>query len=233
MSPQETREGIAESIGTFMLVLVGAGAVALSPGNLIVAALANGLILIAIVATYGHISGAHVNPAVTLGLLVGGKISVRRATIYWIAQLVGALLAAVILRIILPSNQAGVATLGQTVPASNVTPGMLIVTEAILTFFLVGTIYQASVYGKGGPATPVVIGFTLAAGILLAGTLTGGSLNFARTLGPALLAEERQNLGDVLQYAIGILGGGALAGLLHGDLFAVREETKSAATKKR
>ncbi|MBI5929261.1 MAG: aquaporin [Chloroflexi bacterium] len=232
MSPQETREGIAEAIGTFMLVLVGAGTVAMSPGNVVAAALAHGLILAAIVATYGHISGAHVNPAVTLGLLVGGKVGPRKAVIYWIAQIAGGLLAALVLRIALPSGQAGVNTLGQTVPASGVAPGQLVLIEAIITFFLVSTIYQAAAYGKGGPATPVVIGFTLAACILLAGPLTGGSANLARTLGPALVAKDTQNLGDVLQYAIGILGGGALAGLLHGDLFAVREEAKPAAKKR-
>lgn len=233
MSPQETREGLAEALGTFMLVLVGAGALAMSPGNVVAIALAHGLILAAIVATYGHISGAHVNPAVTLGLLVGGKIGPRKAVIYWVAQIAGGLLAAVVLRIALPSGQAGVSTLGQTAPGSGVTTGQLILIEAIITFFLVGTVYQASVYNKGGAATPVLIGFTLAAAILLAGPLTGGSANFARTLGPALVAKDTQDLGEVLQYAIGILGGGALAGLLHGDLFALREEPKTPAAKKR
>jgi MIP family channel proteins len=223
MKPQETREAFAELIGTFMLVLVGAGAVALSPGNVVAAALAHGMILVAIVATYGHISGAHVNPAVTLGLLIGGKIELRKAGIYWIAQFIGGLLAGLILRVILPDP----GTMGQTVPADGVTIGMLIVTEAILTFFLVSTVYQAAVYGKGGAATPVLIGFTLAAALLLGGPLTGGSLNPARTLAPAILAENRQEIGEIFYYMLGIFGGGALAGLLHADLFAVHDKKET------
>src|SRR5436190_1412645 len=104
------RDGIAELIGTFMLVLVGAGAVTLlgqskSPvaADVVVAALAHGLILIAIIATYGHISGAHVNPAVTLAVLVGRKINVITAVVYWVAQFVGGTVAALVLRFIFPA----------------------------------------------------------------------------------------------------------------------------------
>ena len=83
---------MAELIGTFMLVLVGAGAGILTQ-SLQAAALAHGLILIGIIYTYGHISGAHVNPAVTAGLLAGRHISLRRASFYWVVQLTGAALA--------------------------------------------------------------------------------------------------------------------------------------------
>jgi MIP family channel proteins len=227
MTPQETKETIAEAIGTFMLVLVGAGAATLSTGNFVTIALAHGLILAVIVGTYGHISGAHVNPAVTLGLLVGGKVEPRRAGLYWVAQIIGALLAGLALRVILPD--AG--TMGQTVRASNVTIGMLVVTEGILTFFLVSAVFQAAVYGKGGQAAPIIIGFTLAAAILFAGPLTGASLNPARTLGPALLAEDRQSISEIFYYMIGIFGGGALAGLVHADLFASELDSAKAARK--
>ena len=119
MTLQQTREAVAEGIGTFMLVLVGAGTVAAVPGNVVAAALAHGLILVVIVGTYGHISGAHVNPAVTLGLLVGGKMELNRAAIYWVSQLIGGLIAALVLRIVL-DNQAGVTTLGQTAPVDGI-----------------------------------------------------------------------------------------------------------------
>ena len=171
MSNEEIRSAAAELIGTFMLVFIGAGAVALASNpansiNIVAVALAHGLILIAIVATFGSISGAHVNPAVTLGLLVGGKVNLRTAGFYWLAQIVGGLLAAGMLRIVLPGGEflnangqstTYLATLGQTLPADGVTDGMILVLEGILAFFLVGSVYQSAIYGK----TPSLARFLL------------------------------------------------------------------------
>src|SRR5687768_2592820 len=106
------RDGLAEFIGTFMLVLIGAGAVSISQGNVVVAALAHSLILVGIIATYGHISGAHVNPAVTLALLIGKQINAQRAVLYFIAQLAGGIAAGLMLRFLFPNTS----NLGQTVP---------------------------------------------------------------------------------------------------------------------
>lgn len=220
MKDNLVREAVAEFIGTFMLVFVGAGAVTLvstqgsSPlaSVVVAAALAHGLILAAIVATFGAISGAHVNPAVTLGILVGGKIGIVKAVVYWIVQFAGAIVAALVLRYIYPSATS----LGNTDPAPFINNIQIVVLEAIMTFFLTSTVFQAAVYGKAGPATPVVIGFTLAASILVGGALTGGSLNPARTLGPALVTGDTQYL---IWYFVGMFGGGALAGLLHGYFF--------------
>lgn len=225
MSTVEQRQATAEAIGTFMLVLVGAGAAALYGNNTIATALAHGLILVTIVATYGHISGAHVNPAVTLGLLLGGKTEFKRAGFYWVAQLIGALLACVVLRIVLPNPS----TMGQTVPSVGINSLDVVLIEGILTFFLVSVVYQTAVYGHGGDATPLLIGFTLAAGVLLGGPLTGGSLNPARTLAPALLAENGQNLLEVGTYWLGMFLGGAFAGFMQTDMFVSEE---SAAAKK-
>jgi len=209
------RDGIAELIGTFMLVLVGAGAVTLlgaskTPvaADVIVAALAHGLILVAIIATYGHISGAHINPAVTLGLLVGRQIDVIRAVVYWIAQFAGAIIAAALLRFIFPAAS----NLGQTVPAAGISGVQAMIIEAVLTFFLVSTVYQAAVYGKVGNIAAIAIGFTLAACILFGGPLTGASLNPARTVGPALISGDTR---DIVFYLVGIFAGGAIAGLVH------------------
>ncbi len=91
------RDALAELIGTFMLILIGAGSAALgAPLGLV--ALAYCAILIAIIATYGHISGAHVNPAITLALLVARKLPLKRAIYYWVAQFVGAIAAMLVLR---------------------------------------------------------------------------------------------------------------------------------------
>lgn len=230
MSKEEQRQVAAEGIGTFMLILVGAGAVALNPGNLVVGALAHGLILVAIIATYGHISGAHVNPAVTFGLFLGGKIELRLAGFYWIAQFSGALLAGVILRIVLPDPS----TMGQTVPAVNINSLDVVLVEGILTFFLVSVVYQAAIYGKGGNLTPLIIGLSLAGLILLGGPMTGASLNPARTLGPALLAEDGQNLLEVGTYWFAIFLGAAFAGFIQTDMFAPEEHApaKRASKKK-
>ena len=201
-----------------MLVLVGAGSVTIlgqnppAAVNVVVAALAHGLILVAIVATYGHISGAHVNPAITLALLVGRQISVSRAIVYWIAQFIGGIVAALVLRFIFP----GVTNLGQTVPASGISGIQVIVIEGLLTFFLASTVYQTAVYGKLGNVAGIAIGFTLGASILFGGPLTGASLNPARTVGPAIVSGD---FNDIIFYLIGIFGGGAVAGLVHTLLF--------------
>jgi len=88
--------------------------------------------------------------------------------------------------------------------------------EAILTFFLVSTVYQAAVYGKVGNIAAIAIGFTLAASILFGGPLTGASLNPARTVGPALVSGDTT---AIIFYLIGIFGGGAIAGLVQTVLF--------------
>lgn len=222
MDSKTLQSSIAELIGTFMLVFIGAGAVHLittntNPNvaaNVVVAALAHGLVLIAIISTYGHISGAHVNPGVTLGILVAGKIDLIKAIFYWVAQIVGGVLAGVLLRIIFPTATPG--QLGQTLPGAGIDAGGVMVLEALGTFFLVSTVLQAAVYKRAGVIAPLSIGFTLAAGILFIGPLTGASFNVARTLGPAI---AMGNLGQIGTYLVGILLGGALAGFVQSTLF--------------
>lgn len=212
------RDSVAELLGTFMLVFIGAGAVTIlgqnppAAVNIVVAALAHGLILVAIISAYGHISGAHVNPAITLALLVGRQIDSTRAVAYWIAQFAGGIIAALALRFIFP----GMSNLGQTVPAPGVSGIQVLVIEALLTFFLASTVYQGAVYGKVGNIAAISIGFTLAACILFGGPLTGASLNPARTIGPGLVTGD---LREIVFYLIGIFGGGAAAGLVHTMFF--------------
>jgi MIP family channel proteins len=211
------RDSLAELVGTFILVFIGAFAVTVAGDfGLVVPALAHGLALICIIYTYGHISGAHVNPAVTVGLLVGGKIDPVKAVAYIVAQIVGAILAALLVRVILEGN----ANMGETTGILSTTGyWRAALFEAILTFLLVSTVYQAAVYGKAGNLAGVAIGFTLAACIFAGGYYTGASLNPARTLGPALLSEGGLGQSYIIPYMLGIFGGGILAGLVQRFVF--------------
>lgn len=212
MNNEQMKAVLAEVIGTFILVFVGGFAVASGQG-VVVAALAHGLALLFIIYTYGHISGAHVNPAVTAGLLVGGHIKLDRAVYYWVAQFAGAILAAIVLNLLV----TGAAKDGQTVGSLTAgAPWSAALFEAVLTFFLVSSVCQAAVFGKAGNLAGVAIGLTLAASILAGGTYTGASLNPARTLGPALVAGD---LSYLVPYLVGIFAGGIVAGLVHSRVF--------------
>ncbi len=218
---QQTRALIAEFLGTFTLVFIGMGSVIVAStaefnANVVVPALGHGLILVGLIYIFGHISGAHFNPAVTVALLVGGKIAPVRAGLYILVQFVAGIVAAFVLVAIIPESNTFGETVGSLTEDFVWNAALL---EVVLTFFLASSIYQAAVYGKAGNLAGVAIGFTLAASILAGGPFSGASLNPARTLGPALAAG---NLDYVLPYFVGLFGGGALAGIVHGYLLADR-----------
>lgn len=199
---------MAELVGTFALVFVGAGAGALGVGGLPGVALAHGLILLAMIYATGHISGTHVNPAVTVAVLVARRIAPALAGAYIVAQLLGAVLAAAALRAVLP----GAETLGNTLLGDGVGVGSGILVEAILTFFLVFVIFGGAVDTRSPKGfAGLGIGLCLAACILMGGPLTGASLNPARTLGPAIVTGNFSNL---IVYLVGPLLGGLVASLL-------------------
>lgn len=178
-----TKPLLAEFIGTAALIFIGAGAGALGIGGLVGVALAHGLILVAVAYAYGPISGAHINPAVTFAIALGGEISWSKAVRYWVAQFAGGALGAALLFFVFGGAGNG---LGATVPAEGVTAAQAIALEAVLTFLLVSTIFQTAVKKEGTPFAGLAIGATLVAAILMGGPLTGASLNPARTFGPAL-----------------------------------------------
>ena len=225
MTDQLYRESLAELIGTFVLVFVGSAAVVVAPVfGVVVPALAHGLILLGLIYTYGHISGAQVNPAVTLGLWVGGQQDARKSITFMIAQFIGGIVAALVLVAVLPKDNPGlVSFLGENAYNFGQTTGFLTenavwtaaLYEAILTFFLVSAVFQAAAYGRAGKLAGVAIGLTLAASIFAGGPATGASLNPSRTLGPALAAGDTSYL---IPYLIGIFAGGAVGGLLHGNI---------------
>ena len=225
------RESLAEFIGTFVLVFVGSAAVVVAPiFGVTVPALAHGLILVGLIFTYGHISGAQFNPAVTIALLVGGKQDAMKSGIFIVVQFIGGLVAAVILVAVMPQDNAGVtAFLDGNAYNFGQTKGFLTddavwsaaIIEAILAFFLVSAVYQAAVYGRAGNLAGVAIGFTLAASIFAGGAATGASLNPARTLGPALVAGETAYL---IPYFIGLFAGGAIGGIIHSQILPSPEQ---------
>lgn len=212
------KSALAEFLGTFMLVFVGgAGAVIAGEQGVIVAALAHGFTVVAMVYAYGHISGTHINPAVTAGLLVGGHINLNKAAVYWLAQFLAGILAAAIMTWLIGNPGATTGTL----TATNLTAALVF--EFVLTFFLVTSVYQAAVYGKAGNLAGVAIGLTLIACILAGGVYTGASLNPARTLGPALFAGG--DAGYVIPYIVANVLGGVAAGALH--TFVLKPDTSS------
>ncbi|MDO8537926.1 MAG: MIP family channel protein [archaeon] len=217
---EENQKLLAELIGTFTLVFIGAGAVAVNSlfaGSLglVGVALAHGLALMIIVFTYGNISGAHVNPAVTIGLWVAKRIPTFTAIKYILAQLVGASIAAFLLLFIFGLNRT--ANIGSPDLGIGISLTTGIIIEAVLTFFLVSTVFGTAVDKRSsGHHAPIAIGFCLAAAILMGGMFTGGALNPARAFGPAL-ASGYWNTQIV--YWIGPIIGGIVAGLVYSHSF--------------
>ena len=213
---------LAEFIGTFALIFIGAGAGALGIGGLVGVAFAHGLVIIGFAYAYGHISGTHINPAVTLGVFAAGKIDAARAFSYIVFQIAGGIVGALALRWVLggPETGLGATTLARDLSVGNtlitITPAIGLFLEAILTFFLVNTIMNAGISGKATIPGGLAIGFTLVFCILMGGPLTGASLNPARTIGPALATG---NFADLWVYLVGPVLGGIAAGLLYKMVF--------------
>jgi len=213
---------VAEFIGTFALIFIGAGTVALG-GHLVGIALAHGLVVLSFAYAYGHISGTHINPAVTLGVWAAGKIDTVRAGAYVTVQLAGGIVGALALRWVLGGTASG---LGATRLAQNldlhgtayaVTPAVGLFVEAILTFFLANAVLNAGISGKATIPGGLAIGLTLTFCILMGGPLTGASLNPARTLGPAVATGVYD---DLWVYFAGPVVGGLVAGLLYKGVLA-------------
>ena len=212
---------LAELIGTFALIFIGAGAGALAASNgggLVGVALAHGLVIVGFAYAYGHISGTHINPAVTLGVWAAGKIDTTRALAYMAAQLLGGIVGAGVLAWVLGETRGEPRRHGPG--GRRQSPAQGLVLELILTFFLVNTMMNAGISGKATIPAGMAIGLTLTFCILMGGPLTGASLNPARTLGPALVTG---NFADIWLYFVGPIAGGVLAGLLYKTVFEERK----------
>ena len=202
---------VAELIGTFALVFVGS-TVGMYNAGLLAIALAHGLTLAAFAYIFGHISGTHINPAVTFGLALNGTVNWGEAVVYWVAQFAGAVLAGLTLNAVVGLVNADAFAAAQTTGVlTDSFPYYALGVEALLTFFLVTAVLQTAVAGKAGPMAGWAIGTTLVVAILAGGPLTGASLNPARTFGPAAVAGTATNGMMYLIYFVGPLLGSAVA----------------------
>ena len=222
---------IAELVGTFILVFggtaVAVGAILARPTagpayDSLAVALAFGLALAAVVAAVGHVSGAHVNPAVTLGMAATGKFPWQYTPHYVVAQLVGAVLAALATWVTFGGAGArGEAKLAATYPAQGVGDLQAFVVEILITFILVFVVMAVATDQRAPAAiAPIAVGFALAVGVFIAGPVTGGSVNPARSLGPMIVAGD---LSSVWLYVLGPIIGGVLGALLYDRTMAQTE----------
>jgi aquaporin Z len=185
---------VAELLGTFALVFAGTGAIVIndvSGGTVshVGVALTFGLVVLAMTYALGDISGAHLNPAVTLGFLAARRLSARSVLPYILSQCAGAILASGLLGLLFPSHP----TLGATLPAGPA--GQSFVLEVILTGLLMFVILGVSTGAKEkGVTAGIAIGAVITFEALFAGPISGASMNPARSLAPALVAGRGQDL---------------------------------------
>ena len=204
---------IAEFIGTFALIFIGVGAIAsnhLTGGTLGLTgiALAHGLTIAVMASATAAISGGHFNPAVTIGLLTAGKIDSVNALGYILSQCLGAICAAFLIKTAVPADALVAVGMGTPALGAGITVGMGLVTEIILTFFLVFVIYGTAVDKRAPKVGGLFIGLTVALGVLMGGPISGAAMNPARHLGPALLGGGLQK---IWIYWVGPVIGGILA----------------------
>jgi len=220
---------VAEFLGTFALVFFGAGAICTerflqgAGSGLLATALASGLVIAVMSVAFSHVSGAHFNPAVTIGLWITKRMSTMEVLGYWIAQMLGGIVAAFCLKAIVPREDAWQPVLGGTpdlVRDFTRLPAMGL--EALITFFLVlvyfATTSEDNVDSRSLSSFAVGLVYTI--GILVAAPFTGAALNPARAFGPALASTHWSNQGV---YWVGPLAGGFLAGLIYDAIYARKQ----------
>jgi aquaporin Z len=223
------RRGVAEAVGTFVLVFGGVGSAVIA-GEAIGAlgvAFAFGLSLLAMAYAIGPISGCHINPAVTLGMLVSGKVTTRDAVEYWIAQVAGAIVAAFAIFVIIKSRAGGYDLTENGFGANGYgdhSPGEFglggaFIAEILLTAILVFTVLAATDRIAQAAFAGIPIGLVLTLIHLVGIPVTNTSVNPARSIGPAVFVGDWA-LGQLWLFILAPLLGGLLGAVLHHALFA-------------
>jgi len=223
---------LAEFIGTFSFVFIGAGAAAVVGGGaglngIIAVAFAHGLAIMAFAFAYGSVSGGHMNPAVTVGVLAAGAMRAREAAGYIVSQFIGGIAGALCLSAVLGGAETGLGTpalahdlvLGAT--SLTITPAAGFMIEAVLAFFLVTVVLSTAVAGRAGSLAPLAIGMTLTFNILMGGALTGAPFNPARALGPMVATG---NFNDAWLYLTAPIVGAIIAAIVHTGLARLAQE---------
>lgn len=232
----EVRKVVAECIGTALLVFFAVGTATLSFGfqlfgtspaaGVVATALAFGLVLLGLVYTIGPISGCHVNPAVTLGFIVARRMSIKEAVGYWIAQLVGGVIGALLLWAVFSGSEfysranIGMGATGYGVHSIiGLGIGTAFLAELILTFLFVLVVLSATSRVASAGFAGLAIGSTLVVVHLIGIALTGTSVNPARSFGPAVVLGG-DAMRQVWMFFVGPLAGGAIAAVVWRYVFA-------------
>ncbi len=212
-----SRRLVAEAVGTFALVFIGVAVVVVSGGfpdsgsGLLGVALATATVYAVMVSATIGISGGHLNPAVTIAMLVTRRIEPLAAIGYIVAQIAAGVLAAALVQALLPSGMVREALAGAPIIADVVSLNQAIAIEAVLTFFLVSAVFGTAVSPEGPPIGGFGIGLVLLFDMLVGAPLTGGVVNPARAFGPALVGG--QWVGHIVWW-VGPIAGAILAALL-------------------
>jgi len=242
------KELAAEFLGTMLLVMIGCGSAMSGDGEdgegqlgeqaqYVRIALAFGLAVATIAQTVGHISGCHINPAITIGLVAGAKVEVIRGIVYVVVQCLGGLLGGALLKALVPEESRGKGGLGSTQLGGGVSAAQGFGVEFVISFVLVMVVFGAAADQnnaanvKGSP--PLAIGLSITACHLFAIPLTGASMNPARTLGSNAIAGKWE---DIWIYLLAPSLGGLIAGLLYQGVFAanspIGDDSDSSVLKK-
>lgn len=213
---------VAELVGTFILIFLGCGSIGVvvqltgeppaAIGDIIAVSITFGLAVTAVIYALGHVSGAHVNPAVTIALTAVGKFPITAAGLYIVAQVAGAVLASLALWAIFGGSFRD-AGLGGTEIGDGFSAGGGLLSEAITTFILVTVVMGTATDDRAdSPSVGIGIGFTVAALIFATAPISGTGLNPARTLGPMIVTGS---FSDVLVYIVGPVLGALVAAFLY------------------
>ena len=215
------KAAIAEFVATFALIFIGAGAVLLYSADrldLTGVALAQGLVLFIMVSVTAHVSGGFVNPAVAISLWVTGKVPSQRALVLIIAELLGAIAGAFLLKFLVPAVVFEQGNGGIPALAPEIAIGKGILIEAVCTFFLVFAVFGTAVDERGpfAKTAGLTIGLVIAFDIMAFLPYTGAAMNPARWLGPALATNDWSNW---YVWIVGPIAGGIIAGVLYWAAF--------------
>jgi MIP family channel proteins len=208
---------VAEFIGTFAVVFIGVGAITANymlggKSGLVGIALAYGLAYAAMISATAALSGGHLNPAVTVGLLAARKIDAATAVRYIVAQCLGAMVAMFVLQLSMPSMALAAVSFGTPALGENITPFQGLLTEFILTFFLMFVYYGTLIDQRAPKMGGLFVGLIVIIGFLMSSSISGAAMNPARHFGPAFISWSFDSLWI---YWVGPIAGASLAAIIY------------------